>query len=371
MSFRLFTCVLTIAQLIAAPSLGQVNPSERVVIDTELEEFLQEMEQEEHFSGVALAIRAGKVLHANAYGLATDDRRNSLSTQFHVASVTKQFTAAATLRLVDEGKIKLHDSINQYLPKTYRSDKWTNVSVHHLLSHSSGIPDYALERDYYDVVDGFCLGDTVDGMLREAQKSDLRFQPGSQYEYSNIGFTLLGEIIEQQSGIPYHNFVEENLLANLGMDSSRLHVIGHGPSQDEAAGHRWNEDLSRHTKDMVVTLPVTAPDGGLVTSLDDFYRWTRIYTGQHSKVLSDRSLQKMLTPVVETGEAYGRGETTSYGYGLYLGDGLISHEGYIVGFRSHFILDPINDLLIVVFTNNTTNDPTRISAGMLAIVEAE
>jgi CubicO group peptidase (beta-lactamase class C family) len=272
---------------------------------------------------------------------------------------------------VDQGKIELSDSINKHLPETYRSEKWVGVSVHNLLSHSSGIPDYALERDYYDVVDGFCLGDTVDGMLREAQNSELRFLPGTEYEYSNIGFTILGQIIEYRSGTPYHTYVEENLLAPLGMGSSRLHVIGHEPKQKEASGHRWNEELQRHTKDMVVTLPVTAPDGGLVTSLDDFYRWSRIYTGQHGKILSDASLRKMLTPVVETGEVYGRGKTTSYGYGLYLGDGLISHEGYIVGFRSHFILDQKDDKLVVVFTNNTTNDPTRISAGMLRIVETE
>ncbi len=371
MSIRLPACGLALLALIAIPCVGQINPSARIVVAPDIEAFLQQMVLEEHFSGIALAVRSGEVLHANAYGRATEDLDNSLYTLFHVASVTKQFTAAATLQLVDQGKIELSDSINEHLPEKYRSEKWAGVSVHHLLSHSSGIPDYALERDYYNVVDGFCLGDTVDGMLREAQKSELRFIPGTEYEYSNIGFTLLGEIIEYRSGTPYHTYIEENLLAPLGMESSRLHIAGHQPEQYEASGHRWNEDLHRHTKDMKVTLPVTAPDGGLVTNIDDFYRWTRIYTGQHGKILSDAALKKMVTPVIETGEVYGRGETTSYGYGLYLGDGLISHEGYIVGFRSHFILDTKDDELVVVFTNNTTNDPTRISAGMLAIIESE
>lgn len=371
MLFRLPAFVVTLLAVIATPCMGQINPSARVVVAPDIEAFLREMVVEEHFSGIALAVRAGEVLHAKAYGRAIEDQANALDTLFHVASVTKQFTAVATLQLVDKEKIELSDSINEHLPERYRSEHWADVSVHHLLSHSSGIPDYALERDYYNVVDGFCLGDTVDGMLREARNSDLEFQPGSQYEYSNIGFTLLGEIIEYTSGVPYHIYVEENLLAPMGMDSSRLHVIGHEPEQNEAAGHRWNQELQQHTKDRVVTLPVTAPDGGLVTSLDDFYRWTRVYTGQHEKVLSGTSLQKILTPVVETGEVYGRGKTTSYGYGLFLGDGLISHEGYIVGFRSHFILDPKEDVLIVAFTNNTTNDPTRISAGMLAIIESE
>jgi D-alanyl-D-alanine carboxypeptidase len=371
MPIRLPACLLAVLALNAIPCLGQITPSARIVVASDIEAFLQQMVLEEHFSGIALAVRAGEVLHANAYRAATEDQANSLQTLFHVASVTKQFTAAATLQLVDQGKIELSDSINEHLPERYRSEMWVDVSVHHLLSHSSGIPDYALERDYYNVVDGFCLGDTVDGMIREAQESELRFLPGTEYEYSNIGFTLLGEIIEHRSETPYHSYVEDKLLEPLGMGSSRLHIVGHEPEQSEASGHRWNEELHRHTKDLKVTLPVTAPDGGLITNIDDFYRWTRIYTGEHGEILSDDALKKMVTPVVETGEVYGRGKTTSYGYGLYLGDGLISHEGYIVGFRSHFILDPKDDELVVVFTNNTTNDPARISAGMLAIIESE
>ena len=371
MSVRLPACVLALLVLTAIPCAGQIIPSARVVIAPDIEDFLQQMVLEEHFSGIALAVRSGEVLHANAYGRATEDRANSLHTLFHVASVTKQFTAAATLQLVDQGKIDLGDTVNDHLPERYRSEKWAGVSVHHLLSHSSGIPDYALQRDYYDVVDGFCLGNTVDGMLREAQESELRFTPGTEYEYSNIGFTLLGEIIAHKTGAPYHTYVEENLLAPMGMGSSRLHMVGHEPAQHEASGHRWNSELHRHTKDMKVTLPVTAPDGGLITNLDDFYRWIRIYTGQHGKILSDAAFEKMVTPVIETGEVYGRGKTTAYGYGLFLGDGLISHDGYIVGFRSHFILDRKDDELVVVLSNNTTNDPTRISAGMLAIIESE
>ena len=367
---RQLSVMSVLLAFIAAPGHGEVRPSGGVIVEPRIEAFLQEMVLQERFSGVALAVRGGEVLHASAYGLATPDSGNNLSTAFHVASVTKQFTAAAVLKLVEAGKIDLDESINAYLPQSYRSEKWDGVTVHHLLSHSSGIPDYALERDYYDVVDGFCLGDTVDGMLREARTSELEFEPGSQYEYSNIGFTLLGKIIENQSGTPYHSYVEQELLLPLGMEDSRLHIIGHQAAENEASGHRWNEDLDRHTKDLVVTLPVTAPDGGLVTTLDDFYRWTRIYMGRNKAVLSDASIGKMLTPVVDTGEIYGRGKTTSYGYGLFLGDDLISHEGYIVGFRSHFILDQKEDELIVVFSNNTTNDPAKISAGILAILEA-
>jgi CubicO group peptidase (beta-lactamase class C family) len=152
------------------------------------EEFLQEMVKEEHFSGVALLMRMGEVVHAKGYGDATSENRNSVETIFHVASITKQFTAAAIMQLVEAGLVDLETSVNEYLPEKYRSRNWNSVKIHHLLSHSSGVPDYAVERDYYNVVDGFCLGDTVDGMVKEAVGKDLEVEPGSNYSYSNIGF---------------------------------------------------------------------------------------------------------------------------------------------------------------------------------------
>ncbi|MGI9470320.1 MAG: serine hydrolase domain-containing protein, partial [Rubripirellula sp.] len=155
------------------------------VVDQECETFLQRMLKEEHFSGVALVKKADELVHAKGYGKATADKNNSVGTVFHVASITKQFTAAAVLQLVEAGKIDLGTSINKYLPREYRSAHWQRVNCSHLLSHSSGIEDYAVERDYYNVVDGFCLGNTVDGMIREAMEKPLRFEPGSKFEYSN------------------------------------------------------------------------------------------------------------------------------------------------------------------------------------------
>jgi CubicO group peptidase (beta-lactamase class C family) len=342
----------------------------RQTVDKDCEAFLQRMLFEEHFTGVALVKKADKVLHAKGYGEATESKQNSLDTVFHVASITKQFTAAATLQLVEAGKINLETPINEYLPKKYRSDHWKNVTCSHLLSHSSGIEDYALVRDYYNVVDGFCLGDTVDGMIREAMEKPLRFKPGSKFEYSNIGFTLLGEIIENQSSLPFDAYVKKRILNPLGMTSSRVHVIGHVPTDDEASGYRWNAELKKHKKDEVVTLPVTAPDGGLTTTLSDFIKWIDVYTDANPLVVSKDSVKAMTTQRVPLDPKDVKPGERGYGYGLFVGDGLLSHPGYIVGFRSHFILDPEKDLLVLVFSNNTTNDPGRIARRLFKIVDA-
>jgi CubicO group peptidase (beta-lactamase class C family) len=344
---------------------GAIDSALKETVEPRVEAFLQEMVEEEHFSGVALVARDGIVIHAKGYGVSARDAINDVNTAFHVASVTKQFTAAAVLQLVDAGALSLDESINAYLPEQYVTPNWNDVRVRHLLSHSSGITDYAVTRDYYDVVDGFCLGDTVDGMIREAMSKDLEFAPGAMYSYSNIGFTLLGEIIEEQSGISYDRYMREKVLEPMGMHSSRIHIEGHVPAENEASGHRWDDGAQKHVKDDIVSLPVTAPDGGLVTTLSDFLRWIRLYSGGNQKILSKASIDAMTTSQIHTERG---GSIDGYGFGVGVGQRLIGHSGYIVGFRSRFDYARENDTLVAVFTNNTTNNPARISAGLLTII---
>ena len=349
-----------------APESAKILESDIVeVVEPRIDAFLEEMVDQEHFSGVALVARNGDIVHAKGYGIASDGSPNNVNTAFHVASVTKQFTAAAIMQLVEAGTLNLSGSINSYLPEQYRTPTWNSVYVHHLLSHSSGIADYAVTRDYYDVVEGFCLGDTVDGMVREAMAKDLEFTPGTEYSYSNIGFTLLGEIIEEQTNTPYEVYMQENIFEPMRMRSSRIHVEGHAPAKNEAAGHRWDNENQKHVKDDIVSLPVTAPDGGMVTTLSDFVRWIAIYTRGDQSILTEASIDAMTTQHITMGRG---GEIDAYGYGVGVGERLIGHSGYIVGFRSRFDFARESETLVVVFTNNTSNDPGRISAGLLTIV---
>jgi CubicO group peptidase (beta-lactamase class C family) len=346
---------------------GAHAPAISEVIEPRIEAFLQEMLAQEHFSGVALVTRNGKIIHANGYGIAAEDTPNNVHTAFHVASITKQFTAAAIMQLAEAGILNLHDSINRFLPARYNTPAWNDVSVHHLLSHTSGIPDYAITRDYYEVVDGFCLGDTVDGMIREAMSKNLEFAPGTRWSYSNIGFTLLGEIIAEQTKIPYDRYMQENILRPMGMGSSRIHVEGHVPAENEATGHRWDEDTQQYGDDDVVTLPATAPDGGLITTLGDFLQWIRVYAGGDQNILAPASVTAMTTRQIPIAQG---GPIDGYGYGIGVGERLIGHGGYIVGFRSIFYFDRQTGTLVAVFTNNTHNDPGRIASGLVPIVLA-
>ncbi len=341
------------------------------VIHTASEDLLTEMTRVERFKGVALVMRGNDIIHARAYGNATGETANRLNTAFHVGSITKQFTAVAIMQLVEKGSLVLDNPISDYLPEKYHSDFWSDVRLHHLLSHTSGIPDYAVTREYYDVVDGWALGDTVEGMIREAMQRELEFKPGTDFEYSNIGYTLLGEIIEEQTDSLFEDYIQENLLDPLGMTDSRIRVQNHVPLKHEASGFRWNEAEGRHTKDNVVSLPVTSPDGGLITTLNDFTKWIATYSDKKHPRLSSTSLERILQSSIPSNSydwpEEGLHGNTSYGFGLTLSGELISHPGMIVGFTSHFIYDRQTDLLVVVFTNSKTTDAIKIASNLFKI----
>jgi CubicO group peptidase (beta-lactamase class C family) len=337
----------------------------REVSDSRFDSYLQEMVTKEHFTGVVLIMRDGKILHAKGYGAATDDRANGVETRFHIGSITKQFTAAAIMQLVEKGVLKLDDPINSHLPAKYRSAKWDGATVHHLLSHTSGITDYAVTRDYYLVDKGFCLGDTVDGMVKEATGRALEFVPGSKYSYTNLGYTLLGIVIENRTNTSYDEYIRHNILDPMGMTSSRIHAVGHVPGEKEAEGFRWSEEQGMHVPDDVVMLPVTAPDGGLITTLGDFAKWTRIFAAGEQTILSQDSIKLMSSPHIGIGNG---GPLDSMGYGLYVGDRLVGHGGLIVGFNSQFVFDRETRSHIVVFSNDASGNPQRVAFGLLTLL---
>lgn len=335
------------------------------VTEPRSEQFLQQMVKEIHFTGVALVIHKGEVIHAKGYGNASSVMPNTVNTHFHVASITKQFTAAAILQLSEKKILNIDGHINSYLPKKYRSQKWGGVTIHHLLSHSSGIPDYAVTRDYYHVKKGFCLGNTIDGMIREAMAKDLEFSPGTKFSYTNLGYTLLGNIIENLTGTSFEKYLKENVLSPIGMHNSEVHIEGHTASAKEAQGYRFSQEQKKLIPDDEKSLPVTAPDGGLITTLSDFIKWIQLYRESGSKILKPESVQKILKPAIKTGWNGPASILDNVGYGLFLGNSFISHMGEIVGFKSYFVFDRAQDVLVVVFANSTTTDPIQVAIGLM------
>ena len=198
---------------------------------------------------------------------------------------------------------------------------------------------------------------------------DLEFKPGSKFSYSNLGYTLLGFVIEHQTKTQYDEYLKTNIFNPMGMSASKIHIIGHVPTIREAEGYRWSKEQSVHVPDDIISLPVTEPDGGLVTTLTDFVKWVGIYMGREQTILAQNSVARMTSPYIGVNLKGPKGKPQSYGYGLLVEDELVNHSGYIVGFRSDFIVDRQKEILIVVFSNNTTNNPTRVSTGLLKVLE--
>lgn len=349
-----------------------------------LERVTKFLEAQQHLSGVVLIAQHGKILFNHGYGMAVGTVENRSDTVVHVGSITKQFTAAAIMLLNEAGKIDLNASINRYLPPKYQCPSWEKVTVHHLLSHTSGIPDYEQNRSYYQVKRGFADAVTIDGMILDARdkaqqalkegKKDLESEPGKNFKYCNFGYTLLGTIIEKQTDLPYRKFIKQHLLIPAGMLSSDIHDDSYIEKAKDARGHRWDEKEQTLLDDgNEKDLPVTPPDGGLFASTEDLLKWSDVLMKKRKGILSSESIDKMTTM-----------PPSHYGYGLIIdrssgnnstddvdnpsGTLTIWHPGHIVGFRSNFCLFPEREMFIVVLCNNTKINPIEITAELSKIM---
>lgn len=331
-----------------------------------IESYLQSVVKHEHFTGTALIAHQSKILFNQGYGMATPQYPNDSNTVFHIGSITKQFTAAAIMKLWEAGKLNLHCSINEYLPIQFRSDFWKEVTIHQLLSHTSGIPDY--DQTYYDPVTiGFVSPEIEAKMVQETGQKELEFEPGTKFNYCNIGYTLLGIILEQQTGKKYTDIIQEYFLIPLKMTSTRFHEDDYKVQEKDAVGYHWDFQNKKWVVDNSEKIVGTIPDGGILSTTQDLYTWSSVIAGKRPDILSPEIIKQMTTPVPNTRGPYG-----SYGYGLWLDEFMdtkkIYHTGWMDGFTADFWLLPEKDLVIIVLCNNTTANTAKITAELAKIM---
>ena len=285
----------------------------RMNIIKKLESYMQAAVEFEHFSGVIMVMHHGKVILHQGYGMATINDKNERNTIFHIASITKQFTAAAIMKLWEAKKIDLNTSINKYLPKEYQSGIWEKVTTHHLLSHTSGIVDY--DEKYYDQKTiGFCSEKIIVKLIQETKQKKLELEPGAKYSYCNIGYTLLGIILENQTNKNYNALIQEYFLIPLKMAHTSFHEENYVVKKGHAAGFRWNQENKRWTQD-IEKIVGTVPDGGMLTTAQDLYKWSTVIAGKRPDILSTKIVNLMTMPVKNTFTKEG-----GYGYGLGIDD---------------------------------------------------
>lgn len=313
------------------------------------------------FSGSVLLAMGDDLVFVNAYGEADRESRRPFlpSTVVPVGSITKPFTAAAILKLQEIGLLDVSDSIAAHLPNV-PSDK-REITVHHLLTHTSGLKRNGLEGG------DFNLKATRDAVLREALSSELLSTPGAEYQYSNLGYSLLAMIIENASRTPYERFLHEHLLAPARMYRTGFSLPVY-KDQELAAGYRDDRRL-----DPVVRKPMLEDgptwnlrgNGGLHSDAYDLFRWFLALRGRES--LSQGSLASMIHPHVSQGDGQ-----PSYGYGWEIGTTSqgtpdISHSGGNGYFAADLHWLPEEDLVYFI----GSNDASRVNVRRLSsIVEA-
>jgi len=302
-------------------------------------------------------VQKGKLLYSAAFGLADLDARTPITTetQFNVASMSKQFTAAALFFLVEGGKLELADSVRRLVPElpAYAD----NVTVGDLLHHTSGL------RDGHPLLEvAGRLRETLDGVenlrLLERQ-SALNFPPGTDYEYTNTDYFLLGLIVERASGKSLAAFAEERLFRPLGMAHSAFEGGSASPGV-RAAGYALQGERFRRA----APPPLTNGDGGLYTTLEDLRLWDQnLQTG---RVGGPRFLAFM-----ETSGRLRSGEPVGYAGGLsvgrYRGARVVSHDGLLPGYRVDFTQFPSHQLSSIFLCNRGDADAPALNRRITAI----
>jgi CubicO group peptidase (beta-lactamase class C family) len=294
--------------------------------------------------GLSLAvISRGRVIKARGYGFANVELHVPAtdSTMFQSGSVGKQFTAAGILLLVEDGKLELDDAIIKYLPEGERA--WHGVTVRHLLTHTSGIPEYEesdsapvdLRHDY-----------TEDSLVKLAAGLPLDFPPGTHWSYSNTGFMLLGVIIHRVSGMFYGDWLAQRVFRPLGMRTARV-ISEADIVANRAAGYRLVDGQIKNQEWVAPSLNTTA-DGALYLSARDMVAWDRGLT--EGRLLTPKSRAAMWTPARLKDDG-----SVDYGFGWsvapYRGHRAIGHTGFWQGFKAMIQRFPDDSLTVILFAN--------------------
>jgi len=304
--------------------------------------------------------RNGELVFQNGYGMANleHDIPITPATIFHVASVSKQFTAAAIMLLAADGKLSLDDDIRKHLPEL--PDYGHLITIRHLLNHTSGL------RDQWDLLIMARGGRFEENRITEAdvleivaRQKALNFVPGTEYLYSNTGYTLAGTIVRRVSGKTLRAFADERIFRPLGMTNTHFHDDYNMIVKGKAAGY------ARASGNWRVSLPNYDTYGAtsLFTTVGDLLKWE----ANHAKpVVGNEAMLRQMA----TSATLASGDTTGYGLGLgvgrYRGALLVSHSGGDAGYRTWSGRAPEHGLAVTVLCNGSTAIPGLLAEQMLA-----
>jgi CubicO group peptidase (beta-lactamase class C family) len=316
--------------------------------------YLDAAVEHDHFSGTVLVAHNGAPIFSQSYGMANYELNAPFTpdTVFNIASITKQFTATAIMQLQEQGRLNVGDPICNYL--TDCPAAWRPITIRHLLTHTSGIPNYSSLLDWDEVGavhEYYSRGEVVELF----DNLPLEFAPGEQHSYSNSGYQLLAQIIERVSGVSYGAYLNDNIFTPLGMTHTRYNAT-RALVPNRATGY-----YSLGTSFINVSLhtpTVHFGDAGIFSSARDLLLWDQaLYS---DRVLSQASKDAMFTPFLN-----------NYGYGWRVGQShghaQVNHSGSSQGFSSFIMRFPDDRLTIIVLSNSDEANAGRTGQALAAI----
>jgi CubicO group peptidase (beta-lactamase class C family) len=309
-----------------------------------IDEYLTKCYEYGLFNGTALVSEHGNVILKKGYGYANIEWNipNEPDTKFRIGSISKQFTAMLIMQLVEKGLVKLEGNISDYLPY-YPKETGDKITVHQLLTHTSGIFNYTNDPEFF--AEKRFFPHTTEEITKLFSGKELDFEPGTKWSYSNSGYIVLGAIIEQVTGKSYEQVLQENILTPLEMNSTGF---DHWEKIIPKRAWGYNRVLDSYENAQYIDMSLPHAAGSLYSTVEDLFIWGEaLYT---DKLVSYESLNKMMTPYMNY-----------YGYGLGImkvgaGEGkdsitIVTHSGGINGFNTYMERDVDGKNAIILLSN--------------------
>jgi CubicO group peptidase (beta-lactamase class C family) len=305
--------------------------------------------------GLSIGVaRGGKVILAKGYGLADVEFEAPANeqTMFRIGSVTKQYTAAAIMRLVEQDKINLNDDLSKYLPDFPLQG--STVTICHLLNHTSGIPSYTDVGEEWQKV--WPLELTHEQLLALVKDKPFDFTPGVDWAYNNTAYYMLGMIIEKVSGKTYPQFMQDEIFTTLNLERTRCDSNS-DVIKNRAQGYAFSNGVL--TNDIPLGMNQPGAAGMIISTGGEMVEWSMALAS--GKIVKPESFKMMATPTILPD-----GKNTNYGFGLMIdefeGRKRIHHGGGIFGFNSMLVYLPDDDLHVAVVSNGETVSSGRLAA---------
>jgi CubicO group peptidase (beta-lactamase class C family) len=337
----LFGLLITGLSTVACKSDGDSGTTQRI---PEVDKLFSQWDKYDSPGAAIAVLKEGKIIFKNGYGESQLEYNIPItpSTIFHVASVSKQFTAFSIIMLADQGKLSLDDDIRQYIPEA--PDFAETITIRHLIHHTSGL------RDQWELLAmaGWRLDDVITKehiLTAFRNQEELNFKPGDEYLYCNTGYTLLAEIVARVTGQPFPEWTQENLFQPLGMTSTHFHDNHRMIVKNRAYSYAPSE-TGGFEKRVLSYANVGATS--LFTTVEDLSRWANNFFTKKvggPKVIAQMEEQGILNSGEKIDYASG------VGIGKYRDLKTISHSGGDAGFRSHLLLFPDQKLAVAVLSN--------------------